>query len=156
VSSAQQQLSQKKATAQSNENTTDSTTTDTMVGGVSTQLSPEGVTSSSNKKGLYGSNGLHKGTKLTGASVDGESRVDYATTMEQAYDNLDKILGSESISNLTNDTRKLMLKQQQLFDTMQTMAPALENAKAMLSGFDLKNLGDVANLGNMLNKSGSA
>jgi len=88
-----------------------------------------------------------KGSKLSGAPVgNSNTRIDYASTMESAYDNLDKILGSESISKLTNDTQKLMSKQQQLFDTMQTMAPALNEAKDMLKGFDLKGLGDMANL----------
>lgn len=88
-----------------------------------------------------------KGSKLNGAPVgNSNTRIDYASTMESAYDNLDKILGSDSISKLTNDTQKLMSKQQQLFDTMQTMAPALNEAKDMLKGFDLKGLGDMANL----------
>ncbi len=70
--------------------------------------------------------------------MDGSSRNDYATTLEGAYDNLDKILGSDGINKLRGDTQKLMVQQQKLFDTMQNMAPMLEDAKKMLSGFDLK------------------
>jgi hypothetical protein len=73
-------------------------------------------------------------------------RIDYSATMEEAYNNLDKILGSEGVSKLTQDTQKLMSQQQKLFDTMQNMTPMLQNAKEMLSGFDMKSLGNLANL----------
>jgi len=80
------------------------------------------------------------------APVNANSRIDYASTLEGAYDNLDKILGSDGINKLTGDTQKLMSQQQKLFDTMQNMAPMLEDAKKMLAGFDLKELGNLANL----------
>jgi hypothetical protein len=73
-------------------------------------------------------------------------RIDYSATMEEAYNNLDKILGSDGVSKLTQDTQKLMSQQQKLFDTMQNMTPMLQNAKEMLSGFDMKSLGNLANL----------
>jgi uncharacterized membrane protein YciS (DUF1049 family) len=73
-------------------------------------------------------------------------RIDYSATMEEAYNNLDKILGSDGVSKLTQDTQKLMAQQQKLFDTMQNMTPMLQNAKEMLSGFDMKSLGNLANL----------
>lgn len=76
---------------------------------------------------------------------DAAPRVDYASTMESAYDNLDKMLGSDSIRKLSGDTQKLMANQQKLFDTMQTMAPALESAKAMLKGLDVGGLNDIVN-----------
>jgi hypothetical protein len=80
------------------------------------------------------------------APVDGNSRIDYASTLEGAYDNLDKILGSDGINKLTGDTQKLMSQQQKLFDTMNGMKPMLDQAKQMLAGFDLKELGNLANL----------
>ena len=75
------------------------------------------------------------------------SRIDYAATLEGAYDNLDKILGSDGINKLTSDTQRLMSQQQKLFDTMQNMVPMIKDAKSMLAGFDLKNLGgDITKL----------
>jgi hypothetical protein len=62
----------------------------------------------------------------------GSSRIDYASTLEEAYDNLDSILGSKGIQGLTNETQKLMEKQQQLFKSMESMAPMLGQAKEML------------------------
>jgi hypothetical protein len=75
-----------------------------------------------------------------------KNRIDYASTLEEAYDNLDKILGSDGIKNLTNDTHKLMEKQQQLFKAMESMAPMLESAQNMLQGFDMKSLQGLTGL----------
>ena len=90
------------------------------------------------------------GTELTNNNKKGgngsSSRVDYASTLQESYANLDKILGSDGINKLTSDTQKLMQQQQKLFSTMENMVPMLNDAKKMLSGFDLKNLGDMAGL----------
>ena len=67
-------------------------------------------------------------------------RLDYAKTIEQSYQHLDQLLGSDSIQQLTSDTKKLMSQQQNLFNTMQQMAPMIEGAKNMLGGFDIKGL----------------
>jgi hypothetical protein len=79
-------------------------------------------------------------------------RLDYAATIEQSYQNLDNILGSDSIKQLTNDTQKLMAQQQNLFNTMNQMVPVLEGAQNMLKGFDMesltKSLGSISSLGN--------
>jgi len=72
------------------------------------------------------------------------SRIDYATTLEDAYGDLNNILGSDSIKNLTGDTQRLMQQQLQLADAMKSMTPLLENAKSMLQGFDLKNIDGLA------------
>jgi len=79
-------------------------------------------------------------------NTDGGSRIDYASTLEGAYDNLDKILGSDGINKLTGDTQKLMAQQQKLFDSMKHMAPMIQNAKDMLTGFDMKELGNLASM----------
>uniref|UniRef100_A0A6C0H6L4 Uncharacterized protein n=1 Tax=viral metagenome TaxID=1070528 RepID=A0A6C0H6L4_9ZZZZ len=71
-------------------------------------------------------------------------RIDYASTLESAYSNLDKILGKDGIQNLTNDTQKLMKNQKELFDSMKGMMPVLNNAKEMLKGFDLGKLSKMA------------
>jgi hypothetical protein len=79
-------------------------------------------------------------------------RLDYAATIEQSYQNLDNILGSDSIKQLTNDTQKLMAQQQNLFNTMNQMVPVLEGAQNMLKGFDMesltKSLGSIGGLAN--------
>lgn len=67
--------------------------------------------------------------------------IDYASTVEDAYDELNKILGSDGIKRLTDDTQSLMKQQLQLAESMksmspiiQGMAPMLEQAKGILGG----------------------
>ena len=67
-------------------------------------------------------------------------RLDYAATIEESYNNLDNILGSDSIKQLSGDTQKLMQQQQNLFNTMNQMVPVLEGAQNMLKGFDIQGL----------------
>jgi hypothetical protein len=87
---------------------------------------PEGIVQTANKKG--------KSEEHFG------SRIDYASTIEQSYQNLDQLLGNDSIKQLTSDTQNLMKQQQNLFDTMQNMVPVLEGAKDMLKNFDIGSL----------------
>ena len=75
-------------------------------------------------------------------------RVDYAATVEDAYDDLNKILGGDGIKRLTDDTQKLMGQQMQLADAMKSMSPLLDQAKSLLAGFDMENLNGLASLAN--------
>jgi hypothetical protein len=77
--------------------------------------------------------------------------IDYASTVEDAYDELNKILGSDGIKRLTNDTQNLMKQQLQLAESMKGMqpliagmAPIMQQAKGLLEG-----MGDNGNLGNL-------
>jgi len=67
-------------------------------------------------------------------------RLDYAATIDQSYQHLDSILGSDSIKQLTTDTQKLMQQQQNLFNSMNQMVPVLESAKSLLSNFNIDDL----------------
>jgi cytoskeletal protein RodZ len=89
---------------------------------------PEGFSAYNSKKG-QGKTSEHFGPRL-----------DYAATIEQSYQNLDSLLGSDSIKQLTGDTQKLMQQQQNLFNTMNQMVPVLEGAQNMLKGFDMSSL----------------
>ena len=75
-----------------------------------------------------------------------QARIDYASTMEDAYDDLNKILGGEGISRLTNDTNKLMEQQLKLTDAMKNMGPLIDSAKALMQGFDFNNLDNIASM----------
>lgn len=77
--------------------------------------------------------------------------IDYASTVEDAYDELNKILGSDGIKRLTNDTQNLMKQQLQLAESMKGMqpliagmAPIMQQAQGLLQG-----MGDNGNLGNL-------
>jgi hypothetical protein len=83
------------------------------------------------------------GDKMNGNKKGKENmgpRLDYAATIEQSYQNLDEMLGSDSIKQLTSDTQKLMSQQQNLFNTMNQMVPVLQGAQDMLKGFDISSL----------------
>ena len=96
-------------------------------------FAPAGVGQSGNKRGAIG--GPAK-----------PSRIDYATTLEDAYDNLDKILGAGGMKNLSADTEKLMNQQKKLFDSMNSMMPLVGKAQDMLKGFDMDKIGKLANM----------
>ena len=63
------------------------------------------------------------------------SRIDYATTMEQAYDNLQNILGNGGMKGLTEETEKLVKQQQNLVSSLNSMSPALESAQKTMEMF---------------------
>ncbi len=75
-----------------------------------------------------------------------ENRIDYASTVEDAYDDLNKILGGNGIKQLTDDTQNLMKQQMQLADAMKSMTPLMEQAQSLLKGFDMKSLSSLAGL----------
>ena len=71
------------------------------------------------------------------------NRIDYASTVEDAYGDLNKILGGDGIKRLTDDTQKLMGQQMQLAEAMKSMTPLLSQAKSLMAGFDTKQFGDI-------------
>lgn len=150
VDAAKAKLNEKNATAEANGDTTrpirDSNNPDlNQTNEMEAFSAPKGVVhSKGNKAGFH--NAKNGSSFKDAAPVNGNSRIDYATTLEDAYDNLDKILGSDGINKLTGDTQKLMLQQQKLFDTMQNMTPMIQQAKDMLSGIDMNQLGGLADM----------
>lgn len=63
----------------------------------------------------------------------GQSRLDPALTMEKAFANLEGVLGSEGITNLSSDTTKLISNQQKLFQTIENMTPLIEKASSIMN-----------------------
>ena len=82
--------------------------------------------------------------------------IDYATTIENAYDDLNTILGGEGIQRLTSDTQNLMKQQMQLAEAMKSMGPVIDSVAPMvknlqgmmgqLNGNDKDGLGGLMNL----------
>lgn len=94
-------------------------------------------------------------------SHNGKHKIDYASTVEEAYDNLNKVLGGEGMKRLTSDTQTLMKQQQQLAESMknmtpliQGMAPMMKQAQDMLSGISANSggLGDLMKLAGPMGK----
>jgi hypothetical protein len=89
------------------------------------------------------------GRAKRGAGYD----IDYASTIEDAYDELNKILGSDGIKRLTDDTQGLMKQQMQLAEAMKGMAPIIQGMAPMMKQAQdlLGGMGDnKEGLGNIL------
>jgi hypothetical protein len=82
-------------------------------------------------------------TKMSPANYDGKdhedektsnngNRIDYASTLEQAYDNIENIIGEEGVRGLTDQTKSLMNQQKQLMDNMKDMGPLLKSAEGFM------------------------
>jgi hypothetical protein len=76
----------------------------------------------------------------------GSSRVDMGSTLEQAYDDLNSVLGSDGIKNLTADTQNLMKQQLHLAEAMKGMGPLMEQAQSMLKTLNIDGIGDLPSL----------
>lgn len=59
-------------------------------------------------------------------------RIDYASTLEQAYDNLQQMLGPDGINGLSKETKNLVFQQKSLMKNLTDMAPVLKTAKETL------------------------
>jgi uncharacterized membrane protein YciS (DUF1049 family) len=70
-------------------------------------------------------------------------RIDYASTLEQAYDNLQGVLGQDGINGLTKETQQLIEQQKSLMGTMKHMGPMLKMAKETMSSFDMDGMKDT-------------
>ena len=88
-----------------------------------------------------------------GRAKNGGAKIDYAATVEGAYDELNKILGSEGMKSLTNDTQRLMKQQMALAESMKNIEPMMEQmgplaaqAQKMLEGMNIGGEGGIASL----------
>ena len=96
-----------------------------------------------------------------GRKKSGNSKIDYAATIEDAYDDLNKILGSDGMKSLTDDTQRLMKQQMELAESMKAMTPIVEKmlpmaeqAQKMMAGMDTQGNG-MAGLLDMAKKMSS-
>lgn len=73
-------------------------------------------------------------------SIAQPARIDYGSTIEKAYDDLNNVLGSEGIQRLTQDTQKLMKQQMELANAMKGMTPLLDQAQSMMKSLNMDKL----------------
>ena len=71
-------------------------------------------------------------------------RIDYATTLEDAYSNLNNMVGKDGIKALTKDTKALMNQQMELAKAMKGMQPLIGQAKEMMNS--LGEFGDISKM----------
>jgi len=94
------------------------------------------------------SDGFESGSGKKGGKVPS---IDYASTVETAYDDLNNILGSDGIKSLTSDTQNLVSQQKQLAEAMQGMAPLINNFGPLMDQATsmMKTMGGNGGLGNL-------
>jgi len=70
-------------------------------------------------------------------------KINYASTLESAYDNLDKLLSSDSINKMTEDTQRLAEKQQMLMGNIEKLVPFIGKAENLLKGMNSDKMGGM-------------
>lgn len=80
-------------------------------------------------------------------------KIDYASTITDAYSQLNELIGKDGIKSLTNDTQTLMQQQLQLADSMKAIGPLIEGitpllsqVKGMMGGMDSNSLEGIKSL----------
>jgi len=84
------------------------------------------------------------------SSEDEDVRVDYASTLEMAYDNLQTMLGDEGIKGLSSETRRLAKQQQNLISSLNDMAPILKDAQSTLTNLKMPDMNSMKSIMGML------
>ena len=77
------------------------------------------------------------------------NKLDYAGTLEKAYENLQNHVGEGGIEGLTGQTKTLLEQQKNLMDNIKGMEPFLNTAQSFMNNMDLSKL---EGLGGMLSK----
>lgn len=77
---------------------------------------------------------------MQGMSRKPATRIDYSTTLEDAYDNLNGILDGKGLQGLTQDTQNLMQQQMKLAEAMKGMKPIMDNARSMMKSLKMDGL----------------
>ena len=117
------------------------------------------VSTGTNNDGVVSSNVADEKSGFEVGRKKGGSKIDYAATIEDSYDQLNKILGSEGIKNLTTDTQRLMQQQLDLSDSMNSMKPLIEGImpmadklQGMMKSMDGGESGGLGGIMDMANK----
>ena len=117
------------------------------------------VSTDTNNDGVVSSNVADEKSGFEVGRKKGGSKIDYAATIEDSYDQLNKILGSEGIKNLTTDTQRLMQQQLDLSESMNSMKPLIEGImpmadklQEMMKSMDVGESGGLGGIMDMANK----
>lgn len=89
-------------------------------------------------------NKVEQGEDTPPPQVGSAPQLDYGQSTTNAYKDLDNILDPAAIDKLTKETMELMEQQQTLYTSIESMAPLLTQANALLKGFDMTKLQSLA------------
>jgi len=110
------------------------------------KLSEDMKKSEDTKRGdKFGNQKLNPALYNTPSKQNMEKQLGKASEMEQAYDNLEKVMGTENVKSISSDTKDLIKQQNELIKQLKTMTPALNDAMASLGGLDLNKLTGMFN-----------
>jgi len=112
--------------------TTPPTTTPPTTSATTTTDTTTGTKDKKDESGVVSAASVKKDSFEVGRSKNGGSKIDYASTIEDAYDDLNKILGSDGIKRLTDDTQGLMKQQMELAKSMEALTPLFKGMKPMI------------------------
>lgn len=85
-----------------------------------------------------------------------KSKIDSAGTLEAAYDHLDKLLESDAINKMSDETQKLANQQDKLMKNIDKLEPMLSSAEGMIQKLGIlgknndKNKKQIENITNKL------
>ena len=80
-----------------------------------------------------------------------KSNINYAATLENAYDNLDSLIGKDGIDKMSQDTAKLVAQQNKLLKNLENMAPLLDNAGKLLNAMPIDGINKIqSSLGGLM------
>lgn len=72
---------------------------------------------------------------------DVDIEIDVASKVENAFDNLNALLGDSSFKEVSSQGKKMMSQQKKLLSTLNSMGPNIKNAKGFLDKLNLPNIG---------------
>lgn len=98
-----------------------------------------------NKPNAFGNQKLNPALYNTPSKKDVQKQLGKASEVEQAYDNLENIMGTDNMNSISSDTKDLIKQQNDLIKQLKTMTPALNDAMASLGGLDLNKLTGMFN-----------
>ena len=76
----------------------------------------------------------------------GDDDMDVAAKMEDAYGNLNKMLGDGAMASMATETKKLVAQQQELMNTLSSMTPSLNKAKETLDNLNIPNMEEMTGI----------
>lgn len=136
----------KKDKDEKDEKETETTAEDAIVNEMKPKdTAPTTRTNKKNAPDNFGNQKLAPALFNTPSKKNVEQQLGKATEVEQAYDNLEKIMGSEKINSISSETKDLIKQQNELIKQLKTMTPALNSAMSSLGNLDLNKLTGMFN-----------
>lgn len=90
-------------------------------------------------------NDSKKESEQTKKNENENPSINYSQTIEQAYENLENLIGKDGIEKMTEQTANLANKQKDLMKNIEHMAPLIEKTTQILGGFNFNGNEEMQN-----------